>query len=229
MLASVQLMIEWWNNLEPLAKFFWCVALAGSLFQIFLFAATFIGGDLDADTDADFDLDGSPDFDTDHGGDAPGHHGDAPGHHDAAHGVKILSFRALVAFAVGFGWAGALGLMSGWSGLISSFVALACGMIFIVFIYILMRALVSLQDPGGGLDYTNAVNQEGHVYFTVPGARGGEGQIEIMLQGRLITANAVTEHPDPIPPRAPVIVLAIEGKSLMVVEPATVRDHLMTH
>ena len=40
-------MIEWWNNLEPLAKFFWCVALAGSLFQIFLFAASFLGGDFD--------------------------------------------------------------------------------------------------------------------------------------------------------------------------------------
>jgi len=219
-------MIEWWNNLEPVAKFFWSVALAGTLFQIFLFAASLIGGDFDGDSDVDFDVDGDVDGDMDFDSD---HSGDAPGHHDAGHGVKILSFRALVAFAVGFGWAGALGLMNGWTIFAASLTALVTGVIFIIIIYLIMRLLVSLQDPGGGLDYQNAVNQEGHVYFTIPGARAGDGQIEIMLQGRLITADAVTEHPDPIPPRAPVIVLAIEGKSLMVVEPATVRDHLMTH
>jgi hypothetical protein len=221
-------MIDWWNNLEPLAKFFWCVALAGTLLQIFLFAASFIGGDFDGDVDGDldFDIDGDVDGDMD----LDSHHGgDAPGHHDVTHGVKILSFRALVAFTVGFGWAGALGLLDGWSVLAATAAAIATGVIFIFIIYVIMRVLVSLQDPGGGLDYKNAINQEGRVYFTVPGSRSGEGQIEIMLQGRLITANAVTEHPDPIPPRAPVIVLAIEGKTLMVVEPATVRDHLMTH
>ena len=215
-------MIEWWNNLEPLAKFFWSVALAGTILQILLFAASLIGGDFDGNSDADFDIDGDGDIDM-------ADHADAHGHHDAAHGVKVLSFRALVAFAVGFGWAGALGLTNGWSVIVASIAALVTGVIFIFIIYVIMRVLVSLQDPGGGLDYKNAIGLEGHVYFTVPGARGGEGQVEIMLQGRLITANAVTEHPDPIPPRAPIIVLALEGQTTLVVEPATVRDHLMSH
>lgn len=216
-------MIEWWNNLEPLAKFFWSVALAGTILQLLLFAASLFGGDFDGDADADFDIDGDVDGDFD-GGDHAGH-----GHHDAAHGVKVLSFRALVAFAVGFGWAGALGLTNGWSVLVAMTAALITGVIFIIIIYVIMRVLVSLQDPGGGLNYKNAVGLEGHVYFTVPGARAGEGQIEIMLQGRLVNANAVTEHPDSIPPRAPVLVLAVEGQNILVVEPSTVRDHLMTH
>ncbi len=201
-------------------------ALAGTVLQILLFVGSFIGSDFDGDADADFDIDGDVDGDMDFDS---GHGADGHGHHDAANGVKVLSFRAIVAFAVGFGWAGALGLLDGWSVLAATLIAVMTGVIFILIIYVIMRVLVSLQDPGGGLNYQNAVGLDGHVYFTIPGARDGEGQIEIMLQGRLITASAVTEHPDPIPPRAPVIVLAIEGKNLMVVEPKTVRDHLMTH
>jgi membrane protein implicated in regulation of membrane protease activity len=214
-------MIEAWNNLEPLAKFFWCVAIGGTMFQILLFLSSFLGGDFDGHGDSSFGGHGG------HGGGGGDHAGQSP--HDAAHGVKILSVRAAVAFAMGFGWAGVLGLYSGWSLVAASIAALACGVVFMFVIYLLMRLMVSMQDPGGGLDYWKAVGLEGHVYFTIPGAHAGEGQIEIMLQGRLITANAVTEHPDPIPPRAPVIVISVEGQTLLVVEPATVRDHLSSH
>jgi len=203
-------MIEWWNNLSGLAQFFWSVALLATLLQIFFFLGSLIGG-------GDFD----------HGTDTGG--GGVDVHHDAGHGVKILSVRALVAFGVGFGWAGALALGNGWSTALATLAALAFGAVFIFVIYFIMRLLVAMGDPGGGLDYWNAVGREGHVYFTIPGARAGQGQVEVMLQGRLITADAVTEHPDPIPPRAPVTILSVEGESLLVVEPASVRDHLSSH
>lgn len=200
-------MSEWWNNLSGLAQFFWSIAIVATLLQAFFFIASLVGGgDFDHDTEI-----------------GPGD-SDVP--HDASHGVKVLSVRALVAFGVGFGWAGALALAGGWPVFLSSLTALGFGVVFVFVIYFIMRFLVAMQDPGGGLDYWNAVGREGHVYFTIPGARGGEGQIEVMLQGRLVTASAVTEHPDPIPPRAPVLVLAVEGESLLVVEPANTRDHL---
>jgi hypothetical protein len=206
-------MIEWWNSLGELARFFWSVALLASVLQLLLLVASLLGG---GDFDHATDLDGS-------------HAGGGGDHQDAAHGLKVLSFRALVAFGVGFGWAGALALGNGWSTVLAMGGAVIFGTAFTFVIYFLMRLLVAMQDPGGGLDYWNAVGNEGHVYFTVPGARSGQGQVEIMLQGRLITADAVTEHPDPIPPRAPVTILSVEGESLLVVEPATVREHLVSH
>ncbi len=210
-------MNEWWDSMSGWQQLFWAVALFSSLWQLFFFIALVIGGgDFDH---GDADVGGDADFDTGE---------DVDGHGDAAHGVKILSVRAMVAFGVGFGWTGVLGLSNGWTLAAALFGGLAFGMVFLFAVYFIMRFLYAMQDPGGGLDYWNGVGKRGHAYFTIPGARKGEGQIEIMLQGRLITANAVTEHPDPIPPRAPVIVLSVEGENLFVVEPDTVRDHLMT-
>ena len=214
-------MSEWWTSLGGTGQFFWSVALVATVLQVCLFVATLVGG-------GDFDHGGDIGGDVGGAADAGGA-GHAGPHHDTAHGVKVLSFRALVAFGVGFGWAGVLGLGSGWSLALSLVVALVFGAVFIFVIYFMMRLLVAMQDPGGGLDYWNAVGKEGHAYFTIPGARAGQGQVELMLQGRLITADAVTEHPDPIPPRAPVTVLSVEGESLLVVEPATVREHLTSH
>jgi membrane protein implicated in regulation of membrane protease activity len=225
-------MNEWWDSLNGWQQFFWTVAIFSSLLQAFFFIASLIGGgdfdhgDADAAGGVDFgsgdaDAGGDTDLDSD-GGDG------VDGHEDVSHGVKILSVRAMVAFGVGFGWAGVLGLSNGWTLGAALLGGLAFGLVFLFAIYFIMRFLMAMQDPGGGLDYWNAVGKRGHAYFTIPGARMGEGQIEILLQGRLITANAVTEHPDSIPPRAPVTVLSVEGENLFVVEPDTVRDHLIS-
>ena len=230
-------MNEWWDSLTGWQQFFWAIAIFSSLMQVFFFVASLLGGgDFDhGDADAGGGLDfGSGDGDSDFGqtGAESGNHGPVdtpegtPTHDDPGHGVKILSVRALVAFGVGFGWTGVLALANNWSLTGALFGGLAFGVLFLFAIYFIMRFLVSMQDPGGALNYWSAVGERGQVYFTIPGARKGRGQIEIMVQGRLVTADAVTEHPDPIPPRAPVLVLSVEGENLFVVEPDTVRDHL---
>lgn len=217
-------MTEWWSSLGGLAQFFWSVALIATVLQVCLFAATLAGG---GDFDHGGDIGGDIGVDSADAAAGGVEHGGT--HDNPAHGVKVLSLRALVAFGVGFGWTGVLALGSGWSVALSLVAAGLFGALFIFVIYFIMRLLVAMQDPGGGLDYWNAVGREGHAYFTIPGARAGQGQVELMLQGRLITADAVTEHPDPIPPRAPVTVLSVEGDNLLVVEPATVREHLTSH
>ena len=78
-------MNEWWQSLVGPERVFWGIAIASTLLQILMFAGSLIAGsDVDADVDSD------------------------AGHGDA--GVKFLSVRALVAFFVGFGWAGAMAL-----------------------------------------------------------------------------------------------------------------------
>ena len=82
-------MIELFNSLEPLQKFFWTIACCASLVFIIQTIMTFIGLGTDADVDAG-PMDGSVDSMED----------------GALSGV--FSFRNLINFLLGYGWAGVL-------------------------------------------------------------------------------------------------------------------------
>lgn len=186
-------MNEWWQTLSDVSRIFWCIAITASIFQLLMFAGSFF-------TSHDFDH--SPD-----GGDG-----------SSTEGMKLLSIRAITAFFVGFGWAGALFMGNGTSVLTATIIAVVFGFIFMAIIFLMMRALVSLK-ASGTLDYANAIGQTGQVYVTIPARRGGQGQIEIMIQGRLATIFAVTDYYQPLLPCTPVIVNEVEGKALLVVSP----------
>lgn len=186
-------MIDWWNALEGSGRIFWGIAIAATVFQLLMFAGSIF---------ATHDFDHSPD-----GGD-----GDATG------GVKLLSIRAIVAFLVGFGWAGGLFLGRGHGVLASSMVAVGAGIIFMGIIFLIMRGLMNLKDDGT-LDFKNAVGLHGQVYVTIPALRGGRGQVEILIQGRLQTLQAVTDFGVPLSPQTSIVVKEIEGGNLLVVSP----------
>jgi membrane protein implicated in regulation of membrane protease activity len=187
---------EWWDALTVSGRVFWSVALFASALQVFLFVGILLGGG------SDFD----------HGTDMG--HGDS----DVAHGVKVLSVRVLVAFAVGFGWAGVLGLREGWPVATATVAAVVSGVVFMGLVYAVMRLLFSMRDDGT-LDYQNAVGVVGRVYVTIPPRRASPGQVELMLQGRLITAPAVTDGFEPLAPNTSVEVAAVEGQTTLVVVP----------
>lgn len=185
-------------------KGFWAVAVfAGVLQVLMLLGSAFAGHDLGH-------------------GDVAGH--DTGGGHDSHNGnattaAKVFSFRALLAFLLGFGWAGALLSTRGLAFWLLLPVAAVTGVFFMWLFLATMRLLFCLRSDGN-LDYHNAIGHTGSVYVTIPPARGGRGQVEILLQERLITADAVTDHPHSLAPNTKVIVWAVEGESLMVVAPA---------
>ena len=186
-------MTEWWQALSDPARIFWGIAIASSIFQILMFAMSFFSG---------HDFDHSPDS--------------AVG--DSVEGVKLVSVRAIIAFLVGFGWTGGLLLAKGLPMVTTIAASLGVGVVFMMVIFFMMRMLMSLRADGT-LDYRNAVGQTGRVYVTIPAARGGEGQIEILLQGRLTTAHAVTTAHKPLAPQTSVTVTAVENGNLLVVTP----------
>lgn len=198
-------MTSWWNSLTDGAPFYWAIAIFASVLQILLMLGTLLGTS----------------FDTDHGDAGPDTSGDHP-----SGSVKILSLRVLVAFFVGFGWAGVLGYRQGMSGVSASLAAVTAGVLFMALLYFMLRFLMAMRDDGT-LNYRNALGLHGQVYVTVPAARSGPGQVEIKLQGRLITASAVTDSPTPLPPRLPIMVTSVEAANLLVVQSITLEtpDH----
>lgn len=190
-------MTSWWNSLTDGLPFYWCIAIFASVLQVLLLLGSFLGGHFDSDHG-----DGGADTSSD----------------SSSGGVKILSLRVLVAFFVGFGWAGVLGLRQGMSGMSAAAAATAAGVIFMALLYFTLRFLIAMRDDGT-LNYQNALGAQGQVYVTIPAARSGPGQVEIKLQGRLITATAVTDTATPLPPRLPITVIAVEAANLLVVQP----------
>lgn len=178
------------------SQFFWTVALFASLMQVFMLLGVMIAG--------------APDLD--HGADMT----DSPS--DAIHGVKLLSMRVMIAFAVGFGWGGVLALREGWPLWLATVAAFATGGVFMILVYWAMRVLFSMRDDGT-LNYQNAVGLSGKVYVTIPPRRTGVGQVELMLQSRLITAQAISDADAPLSQNAFVRIKAIEGQTTLVVEP----------
>ena len=128
------------------------------------------------------------------------------------------SVRTLTGFFFGFGWTGAICIQSGMPLLTSILAACIVGAAFLVGIYLLMRALFSMR-ASGTLDYANAIGQNGTVYVTVPAGRGGSGQIEVMIQGRLQTIACMTSHPEPLAPQTKVRVTGQIDQGTLEVQP----------
>lgn len=189
-------MNAWWEQLTPLLRTFWGIAIFASVLQVLMFLGAFLGSGLDLDHDPA--ADGA----------------------SGVTGAQILSLRTLVAGAVGFGWGGVMALNSGASPGAAIGLALLCGILFMLLVFGVMRVLFSMRADGT-LDYRNAVGLTGKVYVTIPAHRSGSGQVEIMIQGRLSMASAQTDAALPLSPQTPIRVCAAESDNTLIVEPVT--------
>lgn len=185
-----------WTELFSGSELYWIISVFASVLQVFLLIGAFFGAGSDFDHGADM--------------------------HDGAtgHSVKLLSLRVLVAFFVGFGWAGVLAQRRGLPTETTVLMALGSGVAFMLLMFVTMRLLMGMREEGT-LRYENAVGIRGKVYVTIPARRAGIGQIEVMLQGRLITASAVTDTPEALPPMSGIRITALTPPNTFVVEPAS--------
>ena len=147
------------------------------------------------------------------------------GHHDIPETaiehpdqLGMLSVRSITGFFFGFGWSGVIAIKSGLTLLPSIAVACLVGAVFLVGIYLLMRTMFSLRSSGT-LDYKNAVGSVATVYVTVPPNRGGGGQVEILIQGRLQMISCMTSHSTALAPQSKVRVTGMVDRGTLEVEP----------
>ena len=147
-----------------------------------------------------------------------GHHNLSDSSIDHPDQLGVISVRTITGFFFGFGWSGTIAIKSGLSLIASIAIACAVGLCFLLAIYLLMRGLFSLR-ASGTLDYRNAIGQVGTVYVTVPPNRGGSGQVEVMIQGRLMTISCLTAHPTLLAPLTKVRVVDLIDQGTVEVQP----------
>ena len=211
-------MFDWWNSLELATQIFYCIAIPSTLILLVQTVLTFMGiGDgVDADADVDVDVDVDVDADV-----ADGVFGDndaleAPDA-EGIEGLRLFTFRGIVAFLVVLGWVGVAMSASGVAIYVTIPVALVCGFAMMLSLALIFRAVMKLRNDGN-TDNRNAVGTAGKVQLTIPPARTGEGKVHVMLQGSYVERSAVTDDEEAIPTGSEVIVVGVSGQTDLVVK-----------
>jgi hypothetical protein len=177
-----------------------------------------IVGDADVDGAHDADLGDGADMDLDGVDAAEGHAGAEVADDHSNVFFKILSLKALCAFAGLFGLTGltlhAEGLQPPSLRLLISFAVGAASFVVVVW----MMKGISKLTSSGTINVRGAVGRSGSVYLRVPAAGAGAGKVTILLQGQSIELEAVTDG-DEIPTGEKVMVASVVGQSTLKVVP----------
>ena len=192
----------WWADLSPVMKLLWGVTLTATLIFIIQTVMTFLGADADS-TDFDMDVDTSMD-----GSDLS----------NIDSGANLYTFRNFVNFFLGFGWTAIILQPSVKSTAVLVIISVLVGIALVALVMYMFKWLYSMQQSGNINVYKSAVGCQGKCYLRIPGERGGEGKVQITIQGAVREYNAVTDG-DEIKTGTSVKVLeAVDANTLLVEE-----------
>lgn len=163
-------MMEWFSNLELFAKFYWVIALIGSLIFLFIVIMTLLGFEGGEDFD---DVDTSIDTDT---------------------GIEFqfISLKNLIGFFTIFGWTGIACIGEGLSKSLTVLISVIAGMVMMTIMAAMFHYMKKLTDSGT-LDYKNAIGAIGEVYLTIGENRSKMGKVSVRVQGTLRELEALSD------------------------------------
>ncbi len=201
-----------WFMTDPLRSTLLCVAVPATVIMILQTVMIFIGmaGHSDVDMPDDNGIDGV------FGNDSP----DAPDVHLGDSGLRIFTVRGMVAFFAVGGWAGlsALSLCgSTAAAIITAFIAGTLALLLVAWFF---KWAASLNE-NGTLQMESAVGKVGEVYITVPPEMNGTGKVNIIIQGRLTEAEAMTDSERPLKYGEPVEVVGMAVGNVLKVRPVS--------
>ena len=182
------------ENLEPLLKTYWFIAIPVSLIFIFQTVMTFIGVDSSDGLDADFDGDLN-------GAEAP---------------FQLFSLRNLINFLLGFSWTGISFYTIISNQLFLIILSLAIGILFVYLFFIIIKQVQKLAEDNS-FKISTTLNKTAEVYLTIPENKSGKGKIMISVKGAFHELEAMTEM-EKIPSGTVVKVVRIENNNILIVE-----------
>jgi len=187
--------MEWFSALDGFSKFFWIIALTGSLIFVFVIITTFLG------------MDGGDDFD--------GVDSEIDG--DAGIGFQFITFKNLVGFFTIFGWIGIACINAGFSKPVSAIVAFGCGLLMMSVMAAMFYGMRKLSDSGT-LDYKNAIGAIGEVYLTVGDNRTKMGKVSVRVQGTLRELEALSDSLSELKSGTIIQVVDVTSNGILIVE-----------
>ena len=185
--------MEFFNEMEPLLRTFWYIALPASLIFIIQTIMTFIGMDAHDGVDADFNSDLS-------GADAP---------------FQLFSLRNMVNFLLGLGWGGICFYSFIDNKIVLSVVAFLVGASFVAIFFLAIKQIQKLAEDNS-FKISDTLYQTATVYLAIPASKTGRGKIQISVKGSFKEIDAMTEG-EKIETGASVKIQKIEGSNLVFV------------
>lgn len=191
-------MTEWWTSLDMFMKVMWCIALGSSLIFIIESILTFIGADVDFDTDTDFDM---------------------PDHSfDADPSMNLYTFRNLVNFLLGVSWTTILLDDHVSSRILLMVIAVGAGLLLVTAVMYLFKWLSKMQQSGNIDVFKSAAGCYGKVYLTIPSERKGAGKVQITINDSVREYDAVTDSEEDLKTGSSIRVVEVLDASTLVVE-----------
>lgn len=176
------------------ALWFTAPAFLGTGFLLLRFLLLSFGGGMD--------IEGGDDVGIDH-------------HAHGADGLKLVSVQTVIAFFMGFGWAGLIGYRGLQWGVPASIGMGVIGGVFMMWLMaFLLRAALELQSSGN-VHAQSTVGLEGTVYIAVPGSGRGTGQVTLVVGDKQRTFQAKSD--EELPRNTRVRVLAVNGDNSLTV------------
>ena len=191
-------MIELFNSLEPLQKCFWTIACCASLVFIIQTIMTFIGLGTDADVDTG-PMDGSV------------------GSMEDGALSGVFSFRNLINFLLGYGWAGVLLFDVIEKRWLLQLLAISVGVLFVLAFVFMFRQVMKLSHDGS-FKMSETVGLKADVYLRIPAARSGRGKVQISVKGSVHEIDAVTDNDAEIPTGGQVEIVEVLADDLLLVK-----------
>lgn len=186
--------MEMFDQMEPLLRTFWYVALPSSFIFIIQSIMTFMGTDASDGLEADFD------------GDLVG--GDTP--------FQLFSLRNLINFLLGFSWTGISFYTTINNTIALMLVSISVGAFFVYFFFLIIKQLRKLAE-NNSFRIENALQKTAEVYLQIPANKSGRGKVLISVKGAMHELDAMTEH-EKIEAATLVKVVRIENNSILFVE-----------
>jgi membrane protein implicated in regulation of membrane protease activity len=187
-------MLESFEQLQPLLKTYWLVAIVASIIFIIQTALTFIGADAGDGLEADFD----------------GDLGETDGP------LQLFSFRNLIHFLLGFSWTGISLFESIAQHWLLILISVIIGIVFVYLFFVIIGQIQKLAEDNS-FKITETINKTAEVYLSIPAQKSGKGKVLISVKGAYHELDAITENQE-LKTGALVKINKIEGKNLLVVE-----------
>lgn len=191
-------MTEWWTSLDLFMKILWCIAIASSLTFIVETILTFIGADVEMDTDAEFDI--------------------ADGSFEGDPSMNLYTFRNLVNFLLGMSWTAILLNNQIASKALLMLIAFAVGALLVTAVMYMFRWLSKMQQSGNINVYKSAVGCYGKVYLTIPAERKGSGKVQININESVREYDALTDSETDLKTGTAIKVVEVIDASTLLVE-----------
>lgn len=215
-------MIDWWNGLDMVLKFLYCVAIPATLILVIQTILSLLGG-FEGGAGVDFSDTSGIDF---NGGSDIGEISDAADMGSSNHFsdggnpadfsiMSMLSLQGIVTFLTVMGWTSIVAIGSGTPAFPGILVGAALGLLAMYAAAKMIHASRKLTE-NGTLNLSNAIGETGRVYIPIPAS--GTGKITMNVQGRYIEGAAISLGEKTLPTGVMVRVIDVRNDVLVVEE-----------